>query len=114
MKIKKKTPQQMEKDAATAEARQKIINDGQAMKRLQENPDFKKYQEILRYDRAKLLEGLLKENVNTLKGAECNMRLIARINQIDSCLKKPGSVIWIMKNLTEVRGAMKGRRKNPS
>lgn len=87
--------------------RQQIINDAEAMKRLQKSPDFQRFCEMLLEDRKGLNENLLNENLNNMKNAPQHIRLIARINQIDKVLKKPQSLIWQVKNLTEVRETIK-------
>jgi len=90
-----------------ARRREKIISRAEAMKRLSQNIDFQVYCEILKEDRQALNENLLNEESNNMKTAEQKIRLIARINQIDKCLKKPQSLIWQMENLTEIRDAIK-------
>lgn len=86
--------------------RQQIIHDAEAMTRLSQNSDFKRFCELLVEDRESLNRMLL----NTGESAgndELRIRLIARINQIDRSLSKPKSLIWQMENLTEVRAAIK-------
>lgn len=90
-----------------AKRRERIIADAEAMKRLSENADYKRYCELLLEDRQCLVENLLAEDANNMKSAEQKIRLIARINQIDRDLKKPKSLIWQMENLTEIREAIK-------
>ena len=94
-----------------AKKRQQIINDAEAMKRLSENTDFKRFCEILKEDRQGLVDNLLNEHTNDMKSAEQKIRLIARVNQIDKTLKKTQSLIWQMENLTEVRDAIKERTR---
>ena len=89
--------------------REQIINDAEAMKRLSDNPDYKRFCELLLVDRKGLIDNLLNENTNDIKNAEQKTRIIARINQIDKVLSKPKSLIWQMENLTEVRTAIKDR-----
>lgn len=90
-----------------ARKREQIINDARAMKRLEENADFKRFCEMLLGDRKGLISFLLNESINNMKSSEQKIRIIARINQIDRILKKPQSLIWQMKNMTEVRGVIK-------
>lgn len=90
-----------------AKRRERIIADAEAMKRLSENADYKRYCELLLEDRQGLVDNLLAEDTNNMKSAEQKIRLIARINQIDRDLKKPKSLIWQMENLTEIRNAIK-------
>ena len=89
--------------AEGAEKRAKIISLGQAMKRLEANTDFDLFLSALRQDREGLNSGLLKGDNDDRE----NVRLIARINQIDQVLKKTKHLIWQMENLTEVRAAIK-------
>ncbi|RKY32410.1 MAG: hypothetical protein DRP74_02745 [Candidatus Omnitrophota bacterium] len=91
--------------------REQIISDASAMERLLENPDFKRLCEILKEDKEALNANLLNEHSNNMKSAEVKIRLIARINQIDGVLKKPQSLIWRMKNMTEVRDVIKEQKK---
>jgi len=106
---RKQTPE--ERAEISAVARQQIITDAEAMKRLSQNEDYIRFNDILRTDKEKLISSLLDENTNTLKSAEQKIRLIARINQIDRTLNKPKSLIWQMETLTEVRGAIKDQTR---
>lgn len=85
------------------ERREQIKQDAEIMMRLADNPDFKRFCEMLIEDRSELNKFLLNEDNENIKSNEARTRLIARINQIDRTLKKPQSIIWQMKNLTEVR-----------
>jgi hypothetical protein len=90
-----------------ARKRQQIISDAQAMKRLQQNDDFKRFCELLKEEKEEINGFLLNENGGAMKENEARTRLIARINQIDRVLNKPRSLIWQMENLTEVRAAIR-------
>ena len=94
-----------------AKKREKIINDAQAMKRLLANPDFQCYCEMLKVDKEGLIGTLLSDGLHSIMSNEQNIRLKARIHQIDKMLKKPSSVIWQMEQLTEVREAIKARTR---
>jgi len=85
------------------EKREQIKQDAEAMMRLADNPDFKRFCELLIEDKESLNKFLLNEDSENVKSQDTRTRLIARINQIDRTLKKPQSLIWQMKNLTEVR-----------
>ena len=87
--------------------REQIRQDAETMVRLAGNPDFKRFCEMLLEDKVELNKFLLNEDTETMKSNEARTRLIARINQIDRTLKKPQSIIWQMKNLTEVRETVK-------
>jgi hypothetical protein len=89
-----------------AKIREQIMTDGNVAKRLMDNPDFVRFCEILGEDRDDLLQSLIKENPEKIKSHEQNVRIIARINQLDKILGKPKSMIWQMENLTEVRAAV--------
>lgn len=86
--------------------REQIRQDAEIMIRLAGNPDFKRFCELLIEDKEDLNKFLLNEDSGEMKSNETRTRLIARINQIDRTLKKPQSIIWQMKNLTEVREAI--------
>jgi len=86
--------------------REQIRQDAEIMMRLAGNPDFKRFCELLLEDKEELNKFLLNEDTETMKSNEARTRLIARINQIERTLKKPQSIIWQMKNLTEVREAI--------
>ena len=91
--------------------RMKIMHDGEVMGRLKNNPDFIEFLKMLEEDKEGLIQTLLNENINTVSNTGLKIRLIARINQIDRVIKKPQTLIWRMKNLTEVRTALKGPSK---
>ena len=91
--------------------RQQIIADAQAMRRLQENADFKRFCGILIEERSDLNDFLLNENGGAMKDNDFRTRLIARINQIDRVLNVPKSLVWRMENLTEVRNAIKAQHQ---
>ena len=91
--------------------REKIINDAQAMKRLCQGPDFQVYCKLLEEDKEGLTRTLLSEDLSRIMSHEQNVRLKARIHQIDKCLKKPNSLIWQMEHLTEYRDAIKAKTR---
>jgi len=96
------------KETAEGQAkREKIINDAQAMERLAANPDYQRLCELLNHDREGLVLTLLGDDLGKMLEHDQNIRLKARIHQIDRVLNKPNSLVWQMKNLTEVRGAIK-------
>jgi len=94
-----------------ATKRQEIINNAEAMKRLIINPDFQVFCEMLEKDKELATKRLLNEkpagSENPLVSNEFRVRMIARVNQIDRILNKPKQSIWQLKNLTEVRAAVK-------
>ena len=92
------------------EKRQEIMREAEAMKRLSINPDFKLFTDMLTKDKVKLNETLLNENITVgdrLANDAIRIRLIARINQIDSTLAIPRRSLWRLKNMTEVRDVIK-------
>lgn len=89
--------------------RAKIIATGSAMKRLISNPDWQILVDELEKDQEELNKNLLNEDIEI--NQDRRTRLIARINQIDRVIKKPGSLIWQMENLTEVRAAIQEKTK---
>lgn len=91
--------------------RQKIISDAEAMKRLAENPDFKIYCELLETEAEGLRNQYEDKYTYVSRTNEEKISLIARINQIKSDLRKPGHVIWMMENMTEVREAIKDKTR---
>lgn len=90
-----------------AQKRQQIIQDAQAMKRLLDIPEFKRFIELLNQDMELLNNTLLNGEAFGVEANEMRIRLIARINQIERIITKPKSLIWQMENLTEVRDAIK-------
>lgn len=96
--------EQLEKARAK---RRTIIDDGYAMKRLLEVPEFQRFCEILRREKESLI-GMLtdKYRISSMSEPE-RIVLTTRINQIESDINKPNSLIWQMKNLTEVREAIR-------
>jgi mevalonate pyrophosphate decarboxylase len=91
-----------------SEVRRQIIDDAQVVIKLNKNDDFKRFIEMLKEDREGLNKTLLDEKL-VIKDRDKRTRLIARINQIDSILDKPRSLIWRMDNLTEVRETLNPR-----
>jgi len=87
--------------------RQEIRLRGEAAKRLLMNPDYQLLEKVHKEDKERLLLTLLDEDITEMKTDDMRVRLIARINEIDSLLNKPRSLIWQMENLTEVRTALK-------
>ena len=87
--------------------REQIRADAEIMTRLASNSDFGRFCKLLLEDREDLNKFLLNEDSENIRSNDARTRLIARINQIDRILKKPQSIIWQMKNLTEVREAVK-------
>ncbi len=85
--------------------KEKIVTQGNAMKRLEDNPDFKMYIELLKEGEAPLMD-------NVLSGEHRETRdlLIARINQIEDCIKLPTQVIWRMENLPEYIEARRAKK----
>lgn len=95
-----------DKKKQAAAIRYAIMTDGGVAKRLLGNPDFIRFCVLLSEDREALNDNLLKDDPKAPKTHDQNVRLIARINQIDKVLAKARSMIWQMENLTEVRAAM--------
>lgn len=98
------------KDMIAQEAaikRQQILDDADAMKRLSAMPEFIRYCELLEAEKKGINAMLLDRNCFSERTNDEKNIMIARINQIDSDIKKPRSLIWQMENLTEVRGAIK-------
>ena len=76
--------------------KEKIVSEGNAMKRLEANPDFKLYVDLLKEGEAPLMDKVLSGDHRDERDL-----LVARINQIEDCIKLPSQVIWRMENLPE-------------
>lgn len=100
-----------ERAAESARKRQIIIDDAQAMRRLVENEDFKRFIVVLNEEKQSVNAALIDKYTYASRTNEEKISLIARINQIESVIKKPRSLIWQMENLTEVRGAVKNKTR---
>jgi len=92
------------------EKRQLIMREAEAMKRLINSPDFKIFTDMITKDKENLNKTLLNENITVgdrLANDAIRIRLIARINQIDSMLAIPRRSLWRLKNMTEMRDIIK-------
>ena len=107
----KKSQKKLQQEAEGAEKRQKIISDAEAMKRLQESPDFQRLCELLREDRESIRRKYEDKYNYVGREQKENIALLTRIIQINEVLKKPQSLIWTMEKMTEVRGAIKEKKK---
>ena len=86
--------------------RRQIIQDAEAMKRLEQYPEFKRFCELLKEDKEYLIKNLLAEDDKNIKTSDQRTRLIARVYQIDKILNKTKGLVWQVENLTEVRAAI--------
>lgn len=85
--------------------KEKIVNEGNAMKRLEANPDFKMFVELLKEGEAPLMDKVLSGDHRDERDL-----LISRINQIEDCIKLPTQIIWRMENLPEYIEARKKKQ----
>ena len=85
--------------------KEKIVSQGNAMKRLSDNPDFKMYIELLKEGEAPLMDKVLSGEYRDERDL-----LIARINQVEDCIKLPTQIIWRMENLPEYIEARKAKK----
>jgi UDP-N-acetylglucosamine transferase subunit ALG13 len=94
-----------------AAKRQRIIDDAETMKRLLSLPEFKRYQELLKNEQENINARLTDKMSFVSQTNEEKIVMVARINQIESDINKPQSLIWQMESLTEVREAIRERTR---
>jgi hypothetical protein len=97
------------KEVEASVKRQQIYDDAGLMKKLQQMPEFIRYCELLESEKQNLIGVLTSKFTFVSQTNEEKISLVARINQIESDINKPRSLIWQMENLTEVREAIRER-----